>query len=100
VSEPLSLQRVHYFVKYVPPPPPEPGKKRLPEEIEAEIKLQEQELEKIAQVHIRLIFKYIFNTCPTLTFLVCLIVCSGLSRQSWSVGTKRITSGAQKICMI
>lgn len=55
MSGPLSLQRVHYFVRYVPPLPPEPGKKRLPEEIEAEIKLQEQELEKIAQVQIRLI---------------------------------------------
>ncbi|XP_065336687.1 dynein axonemal intermediate chain 7 homolog [Cloeon dipterum] len=54
VSEPLSLQKVHYYVKYVPPPPPEPGKKRLPEEIEAEIKLQELEFEKIAQVHISL----------------------------------------------
>ncbi|CAB3386400.1 Hypothetical predicted protein [Cloeon dipterum] len=54
ISEPLSLQKVHYYVKYVPPPPPEPGKKRLPEEIEAEIKLQELEFEKIAQVHISL----------------------------------------------
>ncbi|XP_059490926.1 dynein axonemal intermediate chain 7-like [Neocloeon triangulifer] len=54
LSEPLSLQKVHYYVMYVPPPPPEPGKKRLPEEIEAEIKLQELEFEKIAQVHISL----------------------------------------------
>ena len=52
VTEPLSLRRVPFYSRYCPPPPPEPGKRRLPEEIEAELKLQEQELEKLALVNI------------------------------------------------
>jgi hypothetical protein len=36
----------------VPPPPPEPGQRRLPEEIEAELRKQEKELEKLALINI------------------------------------------------
>ena len=48
VQVPTELQPVDFHVQYVPPPPPEPGQRRLPEEIEAELKKQEEELEKLA----------------------------------------------------
>jgi hypothetical protein len=43
---------VEFHEKYVPPPPPEPGQRRLPEEIEAELRKQERELEKLALISI------------------------------------------------
>ncbi|XP_021923830.1 axonemal 84 kDa protein-like isoform X3 [Zootermopsis nevadensis] len=51
---PAELSPVKFHEKYVPPPPPEPGQRRLPEEIEAELKKQEQELEKLALISIEL----------------------------------------------
>ncbi|GLG93980.1 Uncharacterized protein GBIM_01287 [Gryllus bimaculatus] len=47
VNVPRDLERVPFHVKYTPPPPPEPGQRRLPEEIEAELKKQEEQLEKL-----------------------------------------------------
>jgi hypothetical protein len=52
VQVPAELRPVEFHEKYVPPPPPEPGQRRLPEEIEAELKKQEQELEKLALMSI------------------------------------------------
>jgi len=52
VQVPAELRPVEFHEKYVPPPPPEPGQRRLPEEIEAELKQQEQELEKLALMSI------------------------------------------------
>jgi hypothetical protein len=52
VQVPTELRPVEFHEKYVPPPPPEPGQRRLPEEIEAELKKQEQELEKLALMSI------------------------------------------------
>ncbi|KAJ9600158.1 hypothetical protein L9F63_009568, partial [Diploptera punctata] len=48
IHMPTELQPIDFHEKYVPPPPPEPGQRRLPEEIEAELKKQEEELEKLA----------------------------------------------------
>ncbi|GLG93981.1 Uncharacterized protein GBIM_01287 [Gryllus bimaculatus] len=47
LNVPRDLERVPFHVKYTPPPPPEPGQRRLPEEIEAELKKQEEQLEKL-----------------------------------------------------
>jgi hypothetical protein len=52
VEVPTELRQVEFHEKYVPPPPPEPGQRRLPEEIEAELKKQEKELEKLALISI------------------------------------------------
>jgi hypothetical protein len=52
VEVPTELSPVEFHEKYVPPPPPEPGQRRLPEEIEAELKKQEKELEKLALISI------------------------------------------------
>jgi hypothetical protein len=52
VEVPTELRPVEFHEKYVPPPPPEPGQRRLPEEIEAELKKQEKELEKLALISI------------------------------------------------
>jgi hypothetical protein len=52
VEVPAELSPVEFHEKYIPPPPPEPGQRRLPEEIEAELRKQEQELEKLALISI------------------------------------------------
>ncbi|KAJ4443303.1 hypothetical protein ANN_04971 [Periplaneta americana] len=54
IERPTELLPVEFHEKYVPPPPPEPGQRRLPEEIEAELKKQEQELEKLAQISVEM----------------------------------------------
>ncbi|XP_069691466.1 dynein axonemal intermediate chain 7 homolog [Periplaneta americana] len=54
LERPTELLPVEFHEKYVPPPPPEPGQRRLPEEIEAELKKQEQELEKLAQISVEM----------------------------------------------
>ncbi|XP_068082233.1 dynein axonemal intermediate chain 7 [Anabrus simplex] len=51
---PQELEPVDFHIKYTPPPPPEPGQRRLPEEIEAELKKQEEQLEKLILVNITL----------------------------------------------
>lgn len=52
VDTPPGLNPVSYYEHYVPPPPPEPGTRRTPEEIEVEVKKQEEALEKLASVTI------------------------------------------------
>lgn len=44
---PKNLREVPFFVKYAPPPSTDPGQRRTPEEIEEEMKKQEEELEKL-----------------------------------------------------
>ncbi|XP_059612710.1 uncharacterized protein LOC132259176, partial [Phlebotomus argentipes] len=51
---PNKLKRKHFYQSYKPPPPPLPGVRRLPEEIEAEIKLMEQNLDKLALITVKL----------------------------------------------
>uniref|UniRef100_A0A1B0CGU5 Axonemal 84 kDa protein n=1 Tax=Lutzomyia longipalpis TaxID=7200 RepID=A0A1B0CGU5_LUTLO len=51
---PNKLKRKHFYQSYKPPPPPQPGVRRLPEEIEAEIKLMEQNLDKLALITVKL----------------------------------------------
>lgn len=59
VHLPKQIEPVNFWAKYTPPPPPEPGQKRLPEDIEAELKQQEQELNELALVNI----VYVLNSC-------------------------------------
>lgn len=47
---PKQLKPVPYAVMYLPPKPTEPGVRRLPEEIEEEMKKQEEEMEKLMLV--------------------------------------------------
>ena len=47
------LQPVPYHQPYQPPAPPEPGQVRLPEEIEAEMRQAEKELEALVLVNIQ-----------------------------------------------
>lgn len=47
-----TLQPVPYHQPYMPPAPPEPGQVRLPEEIEAELKQAERELEALVLINI------------------------------------------------
>uniref|UniRef100_A0A1B0CYM2 Uncharacterized protein n=1 Tax=Phlebotomus papatasi TaxID=29031 RepID=A0A1B0CYM2_PHLPP len=51
---PNKLKRKHFYQSYKPPPPPQPGVRRLPEEIEAEIKLMEENLDKLALITVKL----------------------------------------------
>lgn len=39
-----------FYENYKPPPPPQPGVRRLPEEIEAEMRMVEAALDKLALV--------------------------------------------------
>lgn len=52
VQLPKWLSYVDFVEEYKRPPPPEPGVTRLPEEIEAELKKQEQEFEKLINVNL------------------------------------------------
>lgn len=52
---PKNLREVPFHVTYEPPPPPPPGQsdtsiRKTPEEIEAEMKQQEMELDKLMLV--------------------------------------------------
>lgn len=53
VQIPKWLAQVPFVEIYEKPPPPEPGVTRLPEEIEAEIKKQEQEFDKLIFVNLK-----------------------------------------------
>lgn len=53
VEGPRTLQPLPYYQPYQPPAPPEPGQVRLPEEIEAELKQAERELDALVLVNIR-----------------------------------------------
>lgn len=52
VKVPKWLEEVPFHYEYSPPPPPEPGVVRKPEEIEEEIKLQEAEFENLILIEI------------------------------------------------
>ncbi|KAK7867388.1 hypothetical protein R5R35_008932 [Gryllus longicercus] len=65
LNVPRDLERVPFHVKYTPPPPPEPGQRRLPEEIEAELKKQEEQLEKLPLVNIGLPENVLWFEPPT-----------------------------------
>lgn len=44
---PKKLEYVDFSVTYTPPPPVPPGVRRLPEQIEEEMKQQEEEMDKL-----------------------------------------------------
>lgn len=52
MKQPKWLFEVPFVEDYQPPPPPEPGIIREPEEIEEELKKQEQELDKLIFIKI------------------------------------------------
>lgn len=52
VQLPKELKPIQFCRRYVPPPPPEPGVRRLPEDIEAEIKKQEGEYDQLLYITI------------------------------------------------
>ncbi|XP_041771385.1 dynein intermediate chain CFAP94, axonemal isoform X2 [Anopheles merus] len=54
VPQPGKLKRKKFYQPYRPPPTPQPGVRRLPEEIEAEIKQMEENLDKLALVSVQL----------------------------------------------
>ncbi|XP_035786611.1 protein CASC1-like [Anopheles albimanus] len=54
VPQPGKLKRKKFYQPYKPPPTPQPGVRRLPEEIEAEIKQMEENLDKLALVSVQL----------------------------------------------
>lgn len=54
VPSPGKLKRRIFYQPYKPPPPPQPGVRRLPEEIEAEIKTMEENLDKLALISVQL----------------------------------------------
>lgn len=47
------LSKKSFYQSYKPPSPPQPGVRRLPEEIEAEIKQMEQNLDKLVLVNVQ-----------------------------------------------
>lgn len=53
VTYPYQLTRKHYYEAFIPPPPPLPGVRRLPEEIEAEMKYMEKNLERLTLITIQ-----------------------------------------------
>ncbi|XP_049839060.1 dynein axonemal intermediate chain 7-like [Schistocerca gregaria] len=65
VPLPAQLQPVDFWARYQPPPPPEPGQKRLPEDIEAELRKQEQELNELALISIELPDNVLWFEPPT-----------------------------------
>ncbi|KAL9696467.1 hypothetical protein quinque_016046 [Culex quinquefasciatus] len=54
VPQPGKLTRKKFYQPYKPPPTPQPGVRRLPEEIEAEIKQMEENLDKLALITLQL----------------------------------------------
>ncbi|XP_053696746.1 dynein axonemal intermediate chain 7 [Sabethes cyaneus] len=54
VPQPGQLTRRKFYQPYRPPPTPQPGVRRLPEEIEAEIKQMEENLDKLALITLEL----------------------------------------------
>ncbi|XP_029720392.2 dynein axonemal intermediate chain 7 isoform X1 [Aedes albopictus] len=54
VPQPGQLTRKKFYQPYRPPPTPQPGVRRLPEEIEAEIKQMEENLDKLALITLQL----------------------------------------------
>ncbi|XP_058826018.1 dynein axonemal intermediate chain 7 [Topomyia yanbarensis] len=54
VPQPGKLTKKKFYQPYRPPPTPQPGVRRLPEEIEAEIKQMEENLDKLALITLEL----------------------------------------------
>lgn len=52
VIHPIKLKKKHYHQAYRAPKPPKPGVRRLPEEIELEIRLMEENMEKLVLVNV------------------------------------------------
>ena len=50
---PNTLTQKKYFQTFKPPPPPQPGVRRLPEEIEAEMRMVEAALDKLALITVQ-----------------------------------------------
>ena len=56
VIHPIQLKKKHYHQPYRATKPPKPGVRRLPEEIELEIRLMEENMEKLVLVNVELVF--------------------------------------------
>ncbi|XP_055374487.1 dynein axonemal intermediate chain 7 [Condylostylus longicornis] len=54
IVKPEKLGHKIFHQPYKPPPPPQPGVRRLPEEIEAEIRMVERMMDKLAQISLQL----------------------------------------------
>ncbi|XP_065363321.1 uncharacterized protein LOC135956697 [Calliphora vicina] len=54
IFAPNKLLHKNYYQTFKPPPPPQPGVRRLPEEIEAEMRMVEAALDKLALVTVQL----------------------------------------------
>ncbi|XP_017480615.1 PREDICTED: protein CASC1, partial [Rhagoletis zephyria] len=54
IISPNRLNQKIFYQSYKPPPPPQPGVRRLPEEIEAEMRMVEAALDKLALVSLEL----------------------------------------------
>lgn len=53
MNQPSKLHHKIYHENFVPPPPPQPGVRRLPEEIEAEIRMVEKALDKLILITVQ-----------------------------------------------
>lgn len=53
VLAPNNLMQKKYYQTFTPPPPPQPGVRRLPEEIEAEMRMVEAALDKLALITVQ-----------------------------------------------
>lgn len=53
MNQPGVLHHKKYHENFVPPPPPKPGVRRLPEEIEAEIRMVEKALDKLILITVQ-----------------------------------------------
>jgi len=52
VIHPVQLRKKPFHYPYRPPPPPKPGQRRQPEEVELEIKMMEENMERMVLVNI------------------------------------------------
>ena len=53
---PVKLKKKVFNYPYRPPPPPKPGQRRQPEEVELEVKMMEENMERMALVNIEWVF--------------------------------------------
>lgn len=53
MTQPNQLRRLPFHQTYIPPPPVLPGVRRLPEEIEAELREVEANLDRLGSVNIK-----------------------------------------------
>lgn len=52
VIHPVKLKKKDFHYPYRPPPPPKPGQRRQPEEVELEVKLMEENMERMVLVNV------------------------------------------------